>query len=93
MEKARGRKLMVAVEDGEKDIYALEWALNCLVPRPNCNPPIGPDHFVIFYVTTQSQSLSTADGKGDALVAVEERHKAVIDRVKHACEKHDVGDF
>lgn len=44
----RRRKIMVSLEDSDKGIYALDWALNYLIPPASDSTQ--PDHFVILYV-------------------------------------------
>ena len=48
MEGGRRRKIMVALEDNDMGIYALDWALNYLIPPASDSTE--PDHFVILYV-------------------------------------------
>ncbi|XP_058079745.1 uncharacterized protein LOC131227931 [Magnolia sinica] len=77
MEEGRARKIMVVLEDSENGIYVLKWALNYLVPPPS-DLAIGPDHFMILYLSPQALS-KTMNIK-----------EAYFDCVKRICENHNV---
>lgn len=62
----RRRKIMVSLEDSDKGIYALDWALNYLIPPASDSTQ--PDHFVILYVLPPVFLNTTLVNEGSLLL-------------------------
>ncbi|KAJ8631067.1 hypothetical protein MRB53_024390 [Persea americana] len=92
MEGGRRRKIMVALEDNDMGIYALDWALNYLIPPASDSTE--PDHFVILYVQPPGLSNTPLVNEeeifqGQALSTMEKSRRC-IEHVNDTCKKHNI---
>ncbi|XP_047326724.1 universal stress protein YxiE-like [Impatiens glandulifera] len=86
------RKILVAVDDGEESIYALEWCLKNIVNDQNNG---SKDTLVLLYASPPPVVYGAMDGTGYLLSSdimhIMERHKkemvkSVIEKAKMVCK-------
>ncbi|KAH9306966.1 hypothetical protein KI387_011370 [Taxus chinensis] len=93
-EKVRGRRIMIAVDEGEESLYALEWALDNLVQK---NREDNQSHDRVIVVHAENQLALAGQAVAftpHVLEVIERRQKLntekVLSSAKAICEQRNV---
>ncbi|XP_022898126.1 universal stress protein A-like protein [Olea europaea var. sylvestris] len=85
----KGRKILVAVDEGDESMYALKWCLNNVISENF------KDTLILCYVKKPRAVYTSMDGKGylfspDVMASMEKYSndvaQSVIDKAKRACK-------